>query len=93
MPLYDFEASDGSAVEIHFSMADAPPIGSTIERDGETLIRVPSATPTLPVWKPYISNRLPRNLEGVACTPAGKPIIDSQATERRVASMLGWERE
>lgn len=44
-------------------------------------------------WKPYISERLPRNMEGVPCTPSGKAIITSRSQEANVFSEFGFERD
>lgn len=93
--IYEFEADDGERIERNMPMAEAPPLGSAIVVDGKTYRRVASLPPgsPAPVWKPYVSSRLPRNLDGFDCNPQGKPIIHTQAEERRAASMLGWERE
>lgn len=44
-------------------------------------------------WKPYVSNRLPRNLKGCRCTPDGKPIIESRSQERNIMARDGYARE
>jgi hypothetical protein len=33
---------------------------------------------------PYVSSRLPRNLEGCRCTPEGKPIVESKSHEANI---------
>ena len=71
MPMYEFSReSDGKIVEFHFRMADAPPIGSVIERDGERFTRLVSdaqvsAEVEIVTHKyPYVSRSMPRNLPG-----------------------------
>ncbi len=92
--IYEYESEDGSIVEIQKPVAKADYIGKVIVHEGRRVKRIASATskPTA-VWKPYISSRLPRNLEGCQCTAQGKPLIATQAQEREVAARLGWERE
>lgn len=91
--MYEFTAPDGSVVELVFSMDDVPCIGDKIERNGVTLVRSAGTTRTQQRWKPYVSDRLPRNLEGIPCTKQGKPFIGSKAVEDEVKARLGWERE
>lgn len=101
MPLYEFMDDAGRVIEAPYSMRNCPELGEVVEvpdpdRPGETVMatRILSnpARPT-ELWKPYISNALPRNLKGVPCTPSGKPIVTSQAQEREIASRLGMERD
>jgi len=40
MPLYTFEAEDGSVIEEYAEMSEAPRVGATIERDGKVYTRV-----------------------------------------------------
>lgn len=42
---------------------------------------------------PYVSNRLPRNLEGCKTDTNGKPVIMSKRHEREIASRHGYARE
>ena len=92
--IYEYEAEDGSIVEIDKPLARCDYVGKVIVHEGRRVKRVASrGTSSPPVWKPYISSRLPRNLEGCQCTKEGKPLIGTQAQEREVAARLGWERE
>ena len=92
--IYEFQNADGRVIERQLPAAEAPKVGTPIVVDGVVFKRIASVgTSSPPVWKPYISSRLPRNLEGCDCTPQGKPIINSQAKEREVCARLGWERE
>ena len=92
--IYEYQAEDGSTVEIEKPVSQCDYVGKVIVHEGRRLKRVASReTSSPPVWKPYISNRLPRNVEGCKCDPQGKPIIETQAQEREVAARLGWSRE
>lgn len=42
---------------------------------------------------PYVSNRLPKNLDGCEHTAKGKPVIMSPAHEKNVAAACGMSRE
>lgn len=42
---------------------------------------------------PYVSSRLPRDLEGCRHDPIGKPIIESKSHEKEVMSRTGMRRE
>jgi len=92
--IYEFLDEDGSLVEVSMPASDAPDIGSVIVHEGRPLTRIASMPhkPTA-MWKPYVSSRLPRNMEGVDTTPDGKVIVKTQAQERNLASRLGMERE
>ncbi len=97
--IYEFMTDDGKILEADFSMKNPPKLGKVYEvRDeaGETVkaTRIMS-TPNVQGdnWKPYVSDRLPRNIKGVKCTPKGKPIIETRQQERNIASKLGYERE
>ena len=39
MPTYEFEAENGTVIERFYHMAEAPPLGSTIEEEGKTYTR------------------------------------------------------
>ena len=89
-----YEAKDGTRLYRDLPMSKAQPIGTVVVKKGKKYKRIASAgTSSPPIWKPYVSNRLPRNMEGCSCDPQGKPIIETQAQERNVSSRLGWERE
>jgi len=92
--IYEYQAEDGSIVEINKPVAKSDYVGKVIVHEGARVKRIASSgTSARTVWKPYISSRLPRNVEGCTCTPEGKPIIETQAQEREVCARLGWERE
>lgn len=97
--IYDFMDDEGNILEAHYPMTKAPKIGSvhTIRKGDGTMVkatRIISVPSTIQDnWKPYASDRLPRNLAGCRCTPAGKPIIETRQQEREVAARLGFERE
>ena len=100
MPIYDFMTDDGEIVEALLPMAESGSIGDimtvTDPDTGEDILatRLPNPPQVLgDNWKPYISNRLPRNLEGVPCTPSGKPIVTTKAQERDICSKFHYERE
>lgn len=100
--VYEFMSDDGELIEASFSMREAPGIGSVVELDHPDLpgvkvkaTRIVSRNQQVrgDNWKPYVSNRLPRYLEGVPCTPSGKPIITSRQQERNIMAKFGYERE
>tara|TARA_Y100001937_G_scaffold128765_1_gene207748 strand:- start:3369 stop:3671 length:303 start_codon:yes stop_codon:yes gene_type:complete len=100
MPMYEFSReSDGKIVELHYNMADAPPIGSVIEQDGERLTRIVSnsqisaAVEVVTHQYPYVSRSMPRNVPGCETNKHGQPIISSQRHEREVMNRLGLERD
>ena len=92
--IYEYQDKDGSVVEIEKPFERADCVGKVIVHKGRRLKRIASSgTSARPVWRPYVSSRLPRHADGCTCTPEGKPIIETQAQEREVAARLGWERE
>lgn len=42
---------------------------------------------------PYVSHRLPRNLDGCECDRSGKPVIRNPRHEREVMARHGYKRE
>ncbi|MGD9631424.1 MAG: hypothetical protein AB7V18_19465 [Pyrinomonadaceae bacterium] len=42
---------------------------------------------------PYVSNRLPRNLEGCKTDHNGKPVVMSKKHEREIMAKHGYSRE
>lgn len=97
--IYEFMSDSGEIIEASFPITKAPAIGSvhTVtngagEKVKATRIISPPSVRGDP-WKPYVSNRLPRNLEGVPCTPEGKPIVSTRAQERDIMAKFGYERE
>lgn len=97
--IYEFMDNDGNIHTAPYPMSEAPDIGTvvTIETDDGPIeaTRIMSRNVQVQgnVWKPYVSNRLPRNLKGCACTPEGKPIVQTQAEERNIMAKFGYERE
>ena len=97
--IYEFIDDDGELIEANFPMTDAPKIGGAYVVTNAAGVQVPATRiVSAPVvrgdpWKPYVSSRLPRNLAGVNCTPAGKPIIETRAQERNIAAKFEMERE
>lgn len=97
--IYEFMTDDGEIVEASYPMRRAPKVGNvyTVTNTAGEKVKA-TRIMSLPQvrgdpWKPYISSRLPRNIEGVNCTPAGKPIIETKAQEANIAAKLGYERE
>ena len=97
--LYHFQdEATGEQVEIEFSMKDPllPSIGATVVRDGRTLRRVASHVEQKvdEGQYPYVSNVLPRGLEGCECTPRErKPIVMSRQHERELGARHGYVRD
>lgn len=94
---YEFEDPDGNVVEIDLRMAEAPPIGGIIERDGRSLRRIASLPQVDPGTNrgqyPYVSHSLPRRLAGCRTTRQGKPIIESKRHERNVMAQHGYAKD
>lgn len=101
MPLYEYMTDDGRLIEQHKPMAEAEPVGSVCQvpdpdAEGQTVAatRIFSGFRVQgDPWEPYVSERLPRNLEGVPCTPNGKPIVTTKGQERDICAKFGYERE
>ena len=97
--IYEFENTmTGEKREFHYLMEAAPSIGETIKKNGEEYRRVASFQVDAGMdakvhGYPYLSNSLPRNLEGCDTNRQGKPIITSRNHEREVISRHGYERE
>jgi hypothetical protein len=98
MPSYSFiDESTGESCELVFAMKDAPSIGTTVEVDGKQFVRVVSDYQVDPGTNrsqyPYVSNSLPRRLDGCKTDRHGKPIIESRRHERNVMAQHGYEKE
>lgn len=97
--IYEFvDTASGERRDVIFGFSDAPRIGETITHEGATLRRVPSCTVSAGVdavthGYPYVSNSMPRNIDGCDTTPQGKPIIKSRRHEREVCARHGCERD
>lgn len=96
---YEFITDDGEVIEARFPMKSAPKLGGVYtvtngrgEKVKATRI-VSQPTVRGDPWRPYVSSRLPRGLEGVKHTPDGKPIIETRAQERDIMAKCGYERE
>lgn len=99
MPIYEFQATDGTKVERFFSAKNAPDLGKTIRFGGKTYRRIMS-TPQISadvknvVHKyPYVSRSLPRHMPGAQHTKEGMPIIRSRQHEREVGAQQGLKRD
>jgi len=66
--------------------------GGTADRDWESESPVLDIRPSDNQY-PYVSNRLPRNLDGCKTDTAGKPVIMSKKHEREVMARGGYSRE
>lgn len=97
MPLYSFIDESGAVAEFMYSMKEAPSIGTTVSIDGREWTRVVSDFTVDPGTNrsqyPYVSNALPRNLEGCPTNSQGKPVIMSRRHERNIASMHGYAKD
>lgn len=94
---YEFMTDDGRVIERIMPMSEAPRIGERRRLvEGNTVI-VATRIPSVPRmqgdnWKPYISDRLPRNLEGQPTTTDGRVIVSSRDQERTICARFGYER-
>lgn len=100
MPVYLFKSveDESKILEMYFSYADAPPIGSLIEDSGSSWMRIPSFQISDDVQNvvhkyPYVSSALPKNIGDCEKTKGGKPIIQSRAHERNICAKYGFVRE
>jgi hypothetical protein len=95
--IYEFLDENGNVVEISMSMGEAPSIGSIMDVEGRKLVRIASAMQVDPATNrhqyPYVSNALPRKLEGCRCTSGGKPIVMSKRHERDIMARHGFEKD
>ena len=99
MPLYLFEdVTTEERVRLPYAMVDAPSIGSVVSTEDRKFRRLPETDMQIDVgairWKyPYVSQSLPRNLEGCVTNRQGKPIIQSRSHEANVAAKHGYKRD
>lgn len=104
MPNYQFRSGDGETIEKWYPADDAPDLGAVIVVGGKRYTRILSSGIQIDAGVeqkvhgyPYVSNVLPKELEGVECVRtgknAGKPIIRSQNHEREVGAMCGMKRD
>jgi hypothetical protein len=99
VPQYLFEdVATEEKVRLVYSMSDAPSIGSVIEMGDQKYRRLPETDMQVDVgacrWNyPYVSQSLPRNLDGCKTNSQGKPIITSRRHEANVASQHGYVRD
>jgi len=98
MPSYAFvDESTGEMCELVFAMKDAPAIGSTVMVDDRKWTRVISDFQVDPATNrsqyPYVSNALPRNLEGCKTNRLGKPVIMSRRHERNIMAKHGYAKD
>lgn len=99
MPEYLFEdVKTEERVRLVYTMADAPSCGEIIAMGDNKYRRLPETDFQVDVgavrWNyPYVSQSLPRNLDGCKTNRQGKPIIESRTHEANVASKHGYERD
>jgi hypothetical protein len=93
--IYEFQANDGEIIEEHFSMAEVPSVGETIEREGKEYTRIFSSEQKVHdyKWFAYESRALPKRLPGFKHSKNGNTIIESRKQEREVMSKYGYERD
>lgn len=97
--IYLFKTKEGADIELDFPMGTAPKIGDWIIRNGVEMQRIASfqldegGIARKTHQYPYVSQTLPRNLEGCDSTKSGKPIIRSQTHEREIARQHGYTKE
>lgn len=91
--IYEFRnVNTGEIVEVAMPMKEAVPIGDTIVREGETLVRVPSSSQELmpDYWKPYTSVTLPRWCKGAKMYDRkGRPRFRTKTEERDFIKVQG----
>ena len=100
MATYTFKSErDGKVIERRFPMTDAPPIGSTIEIEGDVFRRLPDI-PQLSVdietrthGYPYVSKSLPRNMKGAETNKQGQPIVTSRWHEKELSARHDLKRD
>jgi hypothetical protein len=99
MPLYLFEDTlTKEHVRLAYTMAEVPSCGDIITVGDHDYRRLPETDLHVDVglvrWKyPYVSQSLPRNLDGCKTNRQGKPIIESRSHEANVAAKHGYERD
>lgn len=97
--IYLFKTKEGAEIELDFPMGTAPKIGDWIIRNGVEMQRVvsfhldESGIARKTHQYPYVSNALPRKLEGCELNKQGKPIITSQNHEKEIMSQHGYTKE
>lgn len=96
---YEFITDDGRIIERIIPMRDAPRIGERVsiwDAGGRTFIAATRIASTPRVqgdnWRPYISDRLPRNLDGEPTTEDGRVIVTDREQEARICSKFGFVR-
>jgi hypothetical protein len=91
MPMYEFKTDDGGILEKHFSIKDAPSIGSRRVIDGQRCTRVVSTSPQVrSEFKPYSSPTLPKGYPGCPTDRRGYSIVTSRDHERQIGKAEGW---
>ena len=97
--MYEFEnVGTGEKRDFHSLMDSAPCIGEIVEHSGEKWRRIVNFQVDVGMEAkvhgyPYVSNSLPRNLEGCETTKQGKPIVKSRNQEREIMNRHGYERD
>ena len=99
MPSYPFvDVASGEETELFYTMTSAPSIGDVVETHDGAFRRLPPRDLQVDVgvirnMYPYLSQSLPRNLEGCDTNKQGKPIIMSRRHEANIAARHGYERD
>lgn len=93
MPEYAMQSPSGEVRDFFYPMREAPSIGETVEIDGQTWTRLPSAAhigvePARSRY-PIESISLPPTVPGCKISKNGRPIIRSQEHARQIADTHG----
>ena len=91
MPAYQFQADDGEVIERFYPIREAPPLGAVLRVSGKKFRRIVSLPGSLPDFKPYSTNAIPRRTPGFRHDRRGKPVVENRQQERRYAKRMGYE--
>ena len=99
MRSYCYKCPCGKGFEVRKPMSEVrrieycPTCSKVSERD----YRAENAGPSVQAgeWKgyPYVSKRLPKNLEGCSTNDKGQPVIESKTHEAEIKAKHGYRRE
>lgn len=99
MPTYCYKCPCGKDLEHECPMSEIPPsvtceCGEEMQRDLRAeLSSATIATRPMDAKYPYVSNRLPKGLEGCPTDAKGRSVIKSKAHEREVCAKHGYSKE
>lgn len=94
MPLYPFQADDGTVTEQFYLMRDAPAIGSTIVIKGKKFTRLASDIQIRRDDRyPHINTQLPPWAPGCKHDKRGMAIIESPTHEKKVLRRMKYAYE